>query len=149
MIPLMMSEFNNSTAVGSLQCVQVTIVNDGIIEKNETFRVQLREVESVIFSERDTTVMIQDNDCMTLLIIISVPKSYYTIPNHLLLVASVSLDRNQTMLIEGNDTMNQTLTFNVVLMDDKDGLDRDVIINISATEVSATGRYTVNALLIG
>ena len=51
------------------------------------------------------------------------------------------------MLIEGNDTMNQTLIFNVVLMDDKDGLDRDVIINISATEVSATGRYTVNALL--
>lgn len=69
------------------------------------------------------------------------------VPNHLFLVASVSLDRNQTMLIEGNDTMNQTLTFNVVLMDDKDGLDRDVIINISATEVSATGRYTVNALL--
>ena len=50
------------------------------------------------------------------------------------------------MLIEGNDTMNQTLIFNVVLMDDKDGLDRDVIINISATEVSATGRYIVNAL---
>ena len=69
------------------------------------------------------------------------------IPNHLFLVASVSLDRNQTMLVEGNDTMNQTLTFNVVLMDDKDGLDRDVIINISATEVSATGRYIVNALL--
>ena len=80
MIPLMTNEFefNNSTAVGSLQCVQVTIVNDGVIEKNETFRVQLREVDSVIFSERDTTVMIQDNDCMTLLIIISVPKSHYT-----------------------------------------------------------------------
>lgn len=43
------------------------------------------------------------------------------------------------MLIEGNDTMNQTLTFNVVLLDDKEGLDRDVIINISAIEISANG----------
>ena len=65
----MMYEFNSSTAVGSLQCVQITIVNDSIIEKNETFRVQLREVDSVIFSERDTIVMIQDNDCMTLTVI--------------------------------------------------------------------------------
>lgn len=54
-------------------------------------------------------------------------------------VATVALDRNQTMFIEGNDTMNQTLMFNVVLTDDKGGLDRDVIINISATEISATG----------
>ena len=78
-------EFNNSTAVGSLQCVQVTIVNDGVIEKNETFRVQLREVDSVIFSEHDTSVMIQDNDCMTLLsLYISIPKSYLHIPNHFL-----------------------------------------------------------------
>ena len=55
------------------------------------------------------------------------------------LVATVALDRNQTMLTEGNDTMNQTLMFNVVLMDDKEGLDRDVIINISAIEISANG----------
>ena len=54
-------------------------------------------------------------------------------------VATVALDRNQTMFIEGNDTMNQTLMFNVVLTDDKGGLDRDVIINISAIEISATG----------
>jgi hypothetical protein len=45
------------------------------------------------------------------------------------------------MLAEGNDTMNQTLMFNIVLIDDKDGLDRDVIINISAIEISATGKY--------
>lgn len=54
-------------------------------------------------------------------------------------VATVALDRNQTVFIEGNDTMNQTLMFNVVLTDDKGGLDRDVIINISAIEISATG----------
>ena len=59
------------------------------------------------------------------------------------LVATVALDRNQTMLTEGNDTMNQTLMFNVVLMDDEGGLDRDVIINISAIEISATGTWTV------
>ena len=87
MIPSMTSEFefNNSTAVGSLQCVQVTIVNDGVIEKNETFRVQLREVDSVIFSERDTSVMIQDNDCMTLLSLLSVYLNHITqISNHFL-----------------------------------------------------------------
>ena len=138
-VPLVFYEFNSNTVVGSLQCVQFTIVNDNIIEKNETFRVQLREVDSVVFSERDTTVMIQDNDCMILLI-------YYSIwiMLHIFLtvslVATVALDRNQTMLMEGNDTMNQTLVFNVVLMDDKDGLDRDVIINISAIEISATGK---------
>ena len=84
-IPLMMNEFNSSTAVGSVQCVQITIVNDSVIEKNETFRVQLREVDSVIFSECDTIVMIQDNDCMTLqLYKLSAYLNHITcIPNHL------------------------------------------------------------------
>ena len=68
-MPSMSNEFNSSAEVGSLQCVQITIVNDSAIERNETFRVRLREVDSVIFSERDTIVMIQDNDCMSLLII--------------------------------------------------------------------------------
>ena len=58
--------FDNYTKVGSQQCVQFSIVNDSIVEKNETFTVQLNEVASVIFSERDTTVVIQDNDCMLL-----------------------------------------------------------------------------------
>ena len=43
------------------------------------------------------------------------------------------------MLIEGNDTMNQTVEINVVLTNSKDGVDRDVIVNISALEISATG----------
>ena len=58
--------FDNNAKVGSQQCVQFSIVNDSIVEKNETFTVQLNEVASVIFSERNTTVVIQDNDCMLL-----------------------------------------------------------------------------------
>ena len=58
--------FSSSATIGSLQCVQFTILNDNVIERNETFTVELREVDSVIFSQRDTTVVIQDNDCMLL-----------------------------------------------------------------------------------
>ena len=44
------------------------------------------------------------------------------------------------MLVEGNDTMNQTLEFNVMITNDNGGnVDRDIIVNISAIEISAMG----------
>ena len=44
------------------------------------------------------------------------------------------------MIVEGNDTMNQTLEFNVMITNDNGGnVDRDIIVNISAIEISATG----------
>lgn len=66
----MMPSLNNNfvydhmnTATGEPQCVQFSIVNDNIIEANETFSIQLRQVPFVTFSERLTTIMIQDDDC--------------------------------------------------------------------------------------
>lgn len=44
-------------------------------------------------------------------------------------------------VIEGNNTMNTTLDLYVVLTDAKDGVDREIVVNITAYEVSATGIY--------
>lgn len=59
------------------------------------------------------------------------------------LVATVVLSQDQAAVIEGNSTMNTTIDFYVVLSDDKDGIDREVIVNVSAYEISATGTLHV------
>ena len=59
--------FDSNSIVNSSQCVEFTIVNDNIIEANETFSVQLRDVSSVTFSESVTTIMIIDDDCKPIL----------------------------------------------------------------------------------
>lgn len=57
------------------------------------------------------------------------------------LVATVALNQDQVNVIEGNNTMNTTLDLYVVLTDAKDGVDREIVVNITAYEVSATGIY--------
>ena len=68
MVPPLSSNFvfNSNTEVGDSQCVTFGIVYDEIVEMNETYSVQLRQVPSVEFSESLTTVMIQDDDCKPL-----------------------------------------------------------------------------------
>ena len=53
--------FNAST---SLQCDQVIIINDGILENNETFFVQLESSDDVVtVSLNSAPVTIIDDDC--------------------------------------------------------------------------------------
>lgn len=68
MMPSVNFVFDSNSIVGSSKCVQFNIINDSIIEANETFTVQLRDASSVVFSEPLTTVMILDDDCMSNLI---------------------------------------------------------------------------------
>lgn len=54
-------------------------------------------------------------------------------------VATVTIDPQQLAIIEGNDTMNTTRELCAVLSDIKGGLQREVTVNINATEYTATG----------
>lgn len=55
------------------------------------------------------------------------------------LVATITIDPQQLAIIEGNDTMNTTRELCAVLSDIKGGLQREVTVNISANEYTATG----------
>lgn len=59
------------------------------------------------------------------------------------LVATVVLNQNETVVTEGNLTVNTTVDFCVVISDGRGGINREVIVNISAYEVTATGNILV------
>ena len=54
-------------------------------------------------------------------------------------VATVIISPQQLTVPEGNDTMNTTQELCVILSDVKNGVQREVIVNIAATEETATG----------
>ena len=57
-------------------------------------------------------------------------------------VATVTIGPQQLTVAEGNDTMNSTLQLCVFLGGIADNnIQREVIVNITATELSATGSY--------
>ena len=56
--------FSNSTPV--IDCIQVTIEDDQMVEANETFSVRLNagaSSEFVFFTRQEADITIKDNDC--------------------------------------------------------------------------------------
>ena len=56
-------------------------------------------------------------------------------------VETVIISPQNLTVPEGNNTMNTTQDLCVILSDAKSGVQREVIVNISATEEIATGSY--------
>ena len=50
--------------IGTMQCIVVNIIDDSILEENETFTVTLNTSSSVLLGTQLTTVTITDNDSM-------------------------------------------------------------------------------------
>ena len=49
---------------GNMQCIDIVIIDDSILEENETFTVTLKTSSSVMLGTQLTTVTITDNDSM-------------------------------------------------------------------------------------
>ena len=57
-------EFSNSTPV--IDCIEVMIIDDDMVEANETFSVRLSAGASsdfVFFTRQEADIIIEDNDC--------------------------------------------------------------------------------------
>ena len=63
-------------------------------------------------------------------------------------VATVIINPQQLNIVEGNNTMNSTHQFCVFLKGIMGNVQREVIVNIAATEVTATGIILMAVLAI-
>lgn len=56
--------FSNSTS--TTDCIQIMIIDDDVVEANETFSVSLiagASADFVTFTRQEAAIIIQDNDC--------------------------------------------------------------------------------------